>query len=427
MTTATTGQDFGLEAWMQPFREAMTAFQGSAFPGGFPGAFPGSFPGAFPGMGGAAPFSNMAGWFGGQAAPTMPGWPQGAGAGPAAGAFTRFLQQLSELAQAQWQQLALQAGTGIDSESGALANWRALVESVGAKLASAAGPFELGPLPALDTSALREALSTPAVGPMREHIERWQGAMLAQLDYQEAAREFSAQLGETMRLAQAHLRERLAERAAKNEPLTTSRALFDEWVEAGEQAWAERAGSDAFVAALGRFTNAEMKVRAAKADQINRLAESLGLPTRGEVDADHRRIAQLERELRRLRSEVASLRDAAAAAPAVPPAAAPRAAVKKPQPPARPAAAPASAPAPEAAAKAPAAKKTPRARGKAARSSPARAPAKASSNAPVKPPPAVARRSKASVSMLPLVDAPRALGTRGRKLDEAAQRRRAGK
>ncbi|HRO88849.1 MAG TPA: poly(R)-hydroxyalkanoic acid synthase subunit PhaE, partial [Chiayiivirga sp.] len=307
MTTATTGQDFGLEAWMQPFREAMTAFQGSAFPGGFPGAFPGSFPGAFPGMGGAAPFSNMAGWFGGQAAPTMPGWPQGAGAGPAAGAFTRFLQQLSELAQAQWQQLALQAGTGIDSESGALANWRALVESVGAKLASAAGPFELGPLPALDTSALREALSTPAVGPMREHIERWQGAILAQLDYQEAAREFSAQLGETMRLAQAHLRERLAERAAKNEPLTTSRALFDEWVEAGEQAWAERAGSDAFVAALGRFTNAEMKVRAAKADQINRMAESLGLPTRGEVDADHRRIAQLERELRRLRSEVASL------------------------------------------------------------------------------------------------------------------------
>ncbi|HRQ34887.1 MAG TPA: poly(R)-hydroxyalkanoic acid synthase subunit PhaE [Chiayiivirga sp.] len=422
MTTATTGQDFGLEAWMQPFREAMTAFQGSAFPGGFPGAFPGSFPGAFPGMGGAAPFSNMAGWFGGQAAPTMPGWPQGAGAGPAAGAFTRFLQQLSELAQAQWQQLALQAGTGIDSESGALANWRALVESVGAKLASAAGPFELGPLPALDTSALREALSTPAVGPMREHIERWQGAMLAQLDYQEAAREFSAQLGETMRLAQAHLRERLAERAAKNEPLTTSRALFDEWVEAGEQAWAERAGSDAFVAALGRFTNAEMKVRAAKADQINRLAESLGLPTRGEVDADHRRIAQLERELRRLRSEVASLRDAAAAAPAVQPEAAPRTAVKKPQAQARPAATPA----PDVAAKAPAAK-TPRARVKAARSSPARAPAKASSNAPMKPPPAAARRSKASVSMLPLVDAPRALGTRGRKVDEAAQRRRAGK
>lgn len=424
MTTATTGQDFGLEAWMRPFREAMTAFQGSAFPGGFPGALPGSFPGAFPGMGGAAPFSNMAGWFGGQAAPTPPGWMQGLGVGPASGAFTGFLQQLSELAQAQWQQLLAQAGTGIDAEAGALANWRALVESVGTKMASAAGPFALGPLPAVDTSALREALSTPAVGPLREHVERWQGAMLAQLDYQEAAREFSAQLGETMRLAQAHLRERLAARAAKDEPLTTSRALFDEWVEAGEQAWAERAGSDAFVAALGRFTNAEMKVRAAKADQINRMAESLGLPTRGEVDADHRRIAQLERELRRLRSEVASLRDAAAAAPAVPPAA-----VKKPQPPARPAAAPAAAPAPapEAAAKAPAAKKTPRARGKAARSSPARAPAKASSNAPVKPPPAAARRSKASVSMLPLVDAPRALGTRGRKVDEAAQRRRAGK
>ena len=72
--------------------------------------------------------------------------------------------------------------------------------------------------------------------------------MLAQLDYQDAAREFSAQLGETMRLAQTRLQERLAARAEKNEPVTSARALFDEWVEAGEQAWAERAGSDAFVA-----------------------------------------------------------------------------------------------------------------------------------------------------------------------------------
>ncbi len=413
MTRPTTAQDFGIDAWLRPFREAMSALHTAPFAGGFPGASPSAY---------AAPWSSPGAWFSGPAAGAAPGWAQAFSGAPAQGAFMNLFEQLSGLAQAQWQQLVAQAGAGEMGGNDALAHWRTLLGSVGARLASAAGPFELGPLPAMDTAALRESLSTPPVGPMREHIERWQQAMLAQLDYQDAAREFSAQLGETMKLAHSHLQARLAARAERNEPLASSRALFDEWIEAGEQAWAERAGSDAFVAALGRFTNAEMKVRAAKADQINRLAESLGLPTRGEVDADHRRIAQLERELRRLRSEVASLRDAAAAAPAVQPEAAPRTTVKKPQAQARPAATPA----PDVAAKAPAAK-TPRARVKAARSSPARAPAKASSNAPVKPPPAAARRSKASVSMLPLVDAPRALGTRGRKVDEAAQRRRAGK
>ena len=413
MTTATTAQGFALDAFMRPLREAMAAFQGSAFPGGYPG----SFAGAGPGMGGATPWANPGTWFGGAPAPILPGWMQSMGAGPASGSFTGFLQQLSELAQAQWQQLVSQAGTGIDSESGALANWRALVESVGAKLASAAGPFELGPMPAAGTSALREALSTPAVGPMREHIERWQHAMLAQLDYQDAAREFSAQLGETMTLAQAHLRERLAARAAKNEPLATSRALFDEWVEAGEQAWAERAGSDAFVAALGRFTNAELKVRAAMADQINRVAESLGLPTRGEVDADHRRIAQLERELRRLRSEVAGLRDAGSGAlPVAQPEAAPHASAEKKAAP-RPRAA---APLPDAVPK--------KAAPEVAKPAPARLPAKVLARAAAKPPAKAAsdraRRGKASGTMLPLVTAPRALG---KKSSEAAQRRRTGK
>jgi len=398
MTQATTAPDFGLDAWIRPFREAMAAFQGSAFPGAVPGAFPGGFQGA----GTAWPWSGAGAWFGTPAASGFSGW------APAAGAFTGTMQQVSELAQAQWQQLMAQA-TGGQPGADALAQWRTLVAAVGARLASSAGPFELGPLPGVDASALREALSTPPVGPMREHVERGQRAMLAQLDYQDAAREFSAQLGETMRLAQTRLQERLAARAEKNEPVTSARALFDEWVEAGEQAWAERAGSDAFVAALGRFTNAEMKVRAAMADQVNRVAESLGLPTCKEVDADHRRIAQLERELRRLRRELDDLRAAGASATTR--------TVER-------AAASASARAPEVAAT-PAPAETLR------RTAPARkagraAPKVATKAAPGKPSaPSKARQGKASTARLPQVSVPRALGTG--KGNEAAQRRRAGK
>jgi len=410
MTRPTTAQDFGIDAWLRPFREAMSALHTAPFAGGFPGASPSAY---------AAPWSSPGAWFSGPAAGAAPGWAQAFSGAPAQGAFMNLFEQLSGLAQAQWQQLVAQAGAGEMGGNDALAHWRTLLGTVGARLASAAGPFELGPLPAMDTAALRESLSTPPVGPMREHIERWQQAMLAQLDYQDAAREFSAQLGETMKLAHSHLQARLAARAERNEPLASSRALFDEWIEAGEQAWAERAGSDAFVAALGRYTNAEMKLRAALSDQLNRVVGSLGLPTRGEVDADHRRIAQLERELRRLRAEVQTLRagDQAGASHA-PRAQSPRPSTPRPSTPRPSAAAPVASdpPADDARTKparraaAPAKAAPPRAR---------RPAAKAPAPAP--------KRAKATVTLLPVVDAPRALGQRGASRTDTATRRRAGK
>lgn len=405
MTRPTTAQDFGIDAWLRPFREAMSALHTAPFAGGFPGASPSAY---------AAPWSSPGAWFSGPAAGAAPGWAQAFSGAPAQGAFMNLFEQLSGLAQAQWQQLVAQAGAGEMGGNDALAHWRTLLGSVGARLASAAGPFELGPLPAMDTAALRESLSTPPVGPMREHIERWQQAMLAQLDYQDAAREFSAQLGETMKLAHSHLQARLAARAERNEPLASSRALFDEWIEAGEQAWAERAGSDAFVAALGRYTNAEMKLRAALSDQLNRVVGSLGLPTRGEVDADHRRIAQLERELRRLRAEVQTLRagDQTGASHA------PRAQSPRPSTPRPAAAAPVASDPPAAAAGARSARRA---------AAPAKAAPPRARRPAAKAPAPAPKRAKATVTMLPLVDAPRALGQRGTSRTDTVTRRRAGK
>lgn len=396
-------QGSGFDAWLRPFQEAMSAFQGATAPGPFPGGF------------GANPWSSAGAWFGGQPAAMNPGWAQGFGAGPTGGPFMSFFEQLSGLAQAQWQQLAAQATTGAMPEVDALGNWRALVESVGAKMAAAAGPFELGPMPSLDTSTLRDALATPPVGPMREHIERWQHAMLAQLDYQEAARGFSAQLGETMKLAQTHLRERLAARAQKNEPITSSRMLFDEWVEAGEQAWAERASGDEFVAALGRFTNAEMKVRAAMADQVNRVAESLGLPTRGEVNADHRRIAQLERETRRLRRELDALKGADAVMQAPPKTTVAEEAAK-------PQSKETASPQPVAARPARRAASKVAAKSASSRSAVSSPVARKTTGRAAKP-----ARGKTAGTVLPVVTAPRALGAAAGKGNQAAARRRAEK
>lgn len=283
--------EFGLNALAQQFREALAAFappSHGAMPGWNPWPGTSGWPGMLAGMG-AMP---------GMSAAPMPGGPAGSFAGQlGTGPFANLFEQLSTLAQGQWQQLAARFVGGAMPAQEMFPDWR---EALGEMWPTGAGPTGI---PGMNEAALRETLSTPQVGPLREHIERWQQAMLAQLDYQAAARAFSARLGEIMQRALELYRQRLAARGDADQPVTSLRELFDEWIEAGEEAWAEHASSDEFIAALGAYSNAQMQVRAARADAVNRMAQSLGLPTREEVDADHRRIAQLEREVRRLRRE----------------------------------------------------------------------------------------------------------------------------
>ena len=309
MDTSGGMPDLGFDAWSRSFRDAMAALTSSAPAGA----------GVMPGWSG---WPNMSAWPGASVMPGMGAMPgmaaiPGMGAGfsgvfpgqAAAGPFVAMFEQLSAAAQGQWQQLASRFAAGAGGSEDALSAWRELLTS----MAPAAGRNPLA-MPGMDMSALREVLSTPQVGPMREHVERWQQAILAQLDYQEASRGFTTQLGEISKLTLERFTQRLAARAEPGKQIASMREMFDEWIEAGEAVWAERANDEAFSSALGQYTNAQMRMRAAQADQVNRMAQSLGLPTRGEVDSDHRRIAQLERDLRRVQHELEALREAADAA-----------------------------------------------------------------------------------------------------------------
>lgn len=417
MTTANGAQGFGFDAWIQPFREAMQAFQTAAWsgagamPGGVAwpgmGAWPGQAMGQVPGMAGAAMGGGFSpGAFPGGLFSSAP-LSSGAFAPGMAGPFAGIFEQLAAMAQGQWQQLAGPFANGAMNGGDAVSQWRKLLET----MAPAVAAFDASALRGMDVQGVRDALATPPVGPLREHVERWQKAMLAQLDYQDASQAFAAQMGDIMKLALSHFERRLAARSEPGQPPASMRALFDEWIEAGERAWAERASSDAFVSALGRYTNAQLRVRAAMADQINRMAESLGLPTRGEVDADHRRIAMLERELRRVRSELDALQRAPVAAQPAP------IVVPKVVVPIRPEvvlpAGDASAPA--------------------ARPRRAKAEKKPKAQKRAAPPAKPEKRKKpdrlvASATVLPIVAAPRAIGTGASRTErDAALRRRAGK
>jgi class III poly(R)-hydroxyalkanoic acid synthase PhaE subunit len=156
-------------------------------------------------------------------------------------------------------------------------------------------------------------LGMPPVGFAREHQDRWQRLARAHVDYQQAQGAWNGLMARTGEDALEAFEQALVERTAKGALPTTARGLFDLWIDAAETAWAERALSPEFREVHGTLVNAQMALRAGVQREVEEMAAHWGMPTRTEVDATHRKVAQLEREVRRLKDALAG-RDAPAAA-----------------------------------------------------------------------------------------------------------------
>lgn len=147
-------------------------------------------------------------------------------------------------------------------------------------------------------------LNLPAFGVAREHQERLQQLAQAQLAYQERTSEYQGQLARAAKLAFERFEGKLAEHSEPGRQIESARALFDLWIDAAEEAWAEVALSAEYREAYGHFVNAQMRLRAGLQREIELAAGLFGLPTRSEINASHRKLAALERELRALKSQL---------------------------------------------------------------------------------------------------------------------------
>ncbi len=142
-------------------------------------------------------------------------------------------------------------------------------------------------------------LGVPAFGFAREHQERLQALGQAQLRWQSASDRYNALLANVSQAAYARFEDKLAEREEPGRQIDSVRALFDLWVDAAEEAWAKAALSLEYRHAFGELANAQMALRSAAQALGEKTAETLGLPGRTELDSAHRKIAELERQLRR--------------------------------------------------------------------------------------------------------------------------------
>ena len=142
----------------------------------------------------------------------------------------------------------------------------------------------------------------PAFGQYREHQERWQALQLAQQDYQQQTEAFNALMMKCAQRAFEVFEDKLTAHEEPGRQLTSARALFDLWIDSAEHAYAEIALSAEFREVYGTLTNAQMRLRAAIQLEVEHLTGLFGMPTRTEIDSAHRKIADLERALRRAAS-----------------------------------------------------------------------------------------------------------------------------
>ncbi|HNR92122.1 MAG TPA: class III poly(R)-hydroxyalkanoic acid synthase subunit PhaE [Dokdonella sp.] len=178
------------------------------------------------------------------------------------------------------------------------------------RFASAAGPM-------LDGA--KGALDLPAFGFLREHQEEAQATAKSLVDYQEQMARYNRLMLKVGEQGFARFQLKLAEREEPGRQVESVRGLYDLWIDAVEEAYAEIALSEEFREVYGALVNAQMRVREHVQRKVERFSNEVGVPTRSEVDSIGQRLQALRREFRAereangdilaLTAEVAALRD----------------------------------------------------------------------------------------------------------------------
>lgn len=216
-------------------------------------------------------------------------WMQAAASGGAAQPAPDWRQQLQQMFGGASQPFA-QAFGGIDSAGaeGFMRQWQSWLQAARhsgfADLAGAQGP-------------------TPAFGLNREQQMQQQALATALM----ASMQATARYQELIQRANAQGMQRLQGKLAEpGRQVDSLKALYDLWVDASEEAYAEIALSDEFRGVYGEMVDTQMRVRQLQQQQTEQLCQQLGVPTRSEVSSLGERLQALRREVRASRSAVAT-------------------------------------------------------------------------------------------------------------------------
>ncbi len=169
----------------------------------------------------------------------------------------------------------------------------------------------------------------PAFGYSRERQAHWQALQKAAAEHGQAQAAYNALLLRASQRGMEYFENQLVERSEPGRQIDSARALYDLWVDAAEQGYAEVVMTPEFRSAYADLVNSQMRLRQRVQAEAEHQAGQLGMPTRSELDGAHRKQHELAKQVRALRAELAELskrtgeRMPAGSAKAAPKAAAP--------------------------------------------------------------------------------------------------------
>jgi len=238
--------------------------------------------------------------------------------GKDASAWTREWQQtLQDNFKQLCQGHSLQAG-GNDPWSGfaslwglPLGNWQ--------RMACAFSPFpgemekalreEQIPEASEMTRAVRHFLSVPPVGYTREWQEQLQDWTRFSVEYLHAMQDFGALLGKVVQRALELFGTRVTEKTKAGESFDGLRALYNLWIDCGEEAYAEQVATPEFPKLQAELVNALMRMKRHEQMIVEEVMTAFNIPTRREMDTSHRRVHELQQQVRQLQDALEDATD----------------------------------------------------------------------------------------------------------------------
>jgi hypothetical protein len=143
----------------------------------------------------------------------------------------------------------------------------------------------------------------PAFGLDREQQMQQQDLARALLTAAQATGRYQALLQRAATDGLQRLQGKLAQHAEPGQQIDSLKGLYDLWVDAAEEAYAEVALTEEFRAVYGDMVNAQMHVRQLQQKHVEAFCQQLGLPTRSEVSSLGQRVQALRRDLRAMAAD----------------------------------------------------------------------------------------------------------------------------
>jgi class III poly(R)-hydroxyalkanoic acid synthase PhaE subunit len=136
---------------------------------------------------------------------------------------------------------------------------------------------------------------------MRKNFSAWLALQKASYDYQTIVVDAWLEAFES-------LMQELAQIAEQGETLDTIRDFLNRWSALADETFKKTFHAEQYIRLQSSFVNAVMQYRKTQALMNEVIMEFYDMPTRSEIDEAHRRIYELQKELRTLKHEIALLK-----------------------------------------------------------------------------------------------------------------------